>query len=89
MVRPGNLYGNVTDQTGLGLPGVTITLTGQGPPQVQVTNPQGSFRYLFLSPGSYSVEAQLEGFQPSKDPIISIEAGENKNIELTLYSDEG
>jgi len=90
MVSTGSLNGNVTNQTGELLRGVTITLTGgQGPPQVQVSNAQGSFRFLSLIPGSYSVKAQLEGFQTSTEPNIPIEAGENKSIDLTLYPDFG
>lgn len=86
----GSLYGNVSNQSGSSLPGVTIMLTGgQGPPEVQVSDAQGSFRFLSLTPGSYSVEAQLEGFQTSTEPNIPIEAGEIKNIEISLYPDFG
>lgn len=66
MVSTGSLYGTVTNQTGELLRGVTLMLTGgQGPPKVQVSDAQGSFRFLSLTPGPYSVEAQLEGFQSS------------------------
>lgn len=85
----GSLYGNVTNPSGAILRGVTLTLTGQGPPQIQVSNAEGSFKFLSLIPGSYSVTAQLEGFQTSTDPDIPIEAGENKNIDLTMYPDVG
>lgn len=82
----GSLYGTVTNQSGSSLPGATIMLTGAfGPPEIQVSNAQGSFKFLSLTPGSYSVEAQLEGFQTSTEPNIPIEEGENKNIDLTLY----
>ena len=47
-LQTGNLYGTVKDQNGAVLPGVTITLTGQGAPQIQVTNAQGQFRFLGL-----------------------------------------
>lgn len=84
----GSLYGTVTNQSGGILRGATLMLTGgQGPPEVQVSNAQGSFKFLSLTPGTYSVEAQLEGFQTSTESNIPIEAGENKNIELTLYPD--
>src|SRR6185503_6092809 len=50
-LQTGNLYGTVKDQQGAPLPGVTATLTGQGAPQVQVSNAQGQFRFLNLAPG--------------------------------------
>jgi len=61
-LQSGNLYGTVKDvKNGSPLPGVTVTLTGVGAPQVQVTNAQGQFRFLSLAPATYSLSAQLEG----------------------------
>ena len=37
-LQTGDLYGKVADQKGGALPGVTVTLTGIGSPQVQTTN---------------------------------------------------
>ena len=82
-LQTGNLYGTVVDNQGQALPGVTVTLTGQGAPQVQVTNAQGQFRFLMLSPGSYQVEAQLEGFTTVEKPV-QINVGRNTEIEITL-----
>ena len=90
MGTTGSLYGNVIDQSGEILRGATLMLTGgQGPPEIQVSDAQGSFKFLSLTPGSYSVEAQLEGFQTTTEPNIPIEAGQIKNIDLTLYPDLG
>ena len=62
-LQSGNLYGTVlSDSDKSPLPGVTVTLTGGGAPQIQVTDAQGQFRFLGLSPGSYAVKAELEGF---------------------------
>ena len=81
--QSGNLYGTVVDDKGSALPGTTITLTGVGAPQVQVTNAQGQFRFLMLSPGSYKITAQLEGFSPAEKPV-QINVGRNSEIEITL-----
>ena len=80
----GNLYGNVVDDKGEALPGVTTALTGDGPPQVQVSDPQGQIRFLGLQPGTYRVRAQLEGFSSVEDPNISITTGHNTMIEVRL-----
>jgi hypothetical protein len=82
-LQSGNLYGTVIDQ-GSALPGVTVTLMGGGAPQVQVTNAQGQFRFIGLSPGSYSLEAALEGFQSVTYSNIAISVGRNTEIEVTL-----
>jgi hypothetical protein len=83
-LQTGNLYGTVTDDKGASLPGVTVTLAGQGAPQVQVTNAQGQFRFLGLGPGSYSLKAELEGFSTIDYPNIVINVGRNTSIEVKL-----
>lgn len=83
-LQTGNLYGVVTDDQGAPLPGVTVTLTGGGAPQVQVTNAQGQFRFLGLSPASYNLRAELEGFSTIEYPNISINVGRNTQIEVQL-----
>src|SRR5215813_5030057 len=83
-LQTGNLYGTVTDDKGAALPGVTVTLTGQGAPQVQVTNAQGQFRFLSLAPGSYDLKAELEGFSTIDYPNIVINIGRNTTIEVKL-----
>ena len=61
----GRINGTVTDNTGAILPGVTVTATSPAliQPQVQVTGADGSFRFLALNPGVYSLEFDLAGFQ--------------------------
>lgn len=83
-LQTGNLFTVVTDEQQAPLPGVTVTVTGIGAPQVQVTDAQGRARFLGLYPGSYSLEAQLEGFSTVEYPNISINVGRNTNIEVTL-----
>ena len=85
-LQTGNLYGTVSDQQGAALPGVTVTLSGQGAPQVQVSNAQGQFRFLNLSPGSYGLKAELEGFSTIDYPNITINVGRNTSIEVTLQA---
>ena len=80
----GNLYGTVTDDQGEELPGVTVTLTGPGAPQVQVTGEEGRFRFLGLSPGNYQLEAALEGFSTVIYEAVNIRIGRNTTIDVTL-----
>lgn len=83
-LQTGNLYGELTDNQGQALPGVTLTLTGVGPTQVQVSNAEGQARFLGLAPGKYELKAELEGFSTVDYPNISIQVGRNTSIEITM-----
>jgi hypothetical protein len=83
-LQSGNLYGTAIDGQGAPLPGVTVTLSGQGAPTVQVTDGQGRFRFLGLPPGGFQLSAQLEGFSQVDYPNIVIHVGRNTEIEITL-----
>src|SRR5207244_6998967 len=50
-VQTGNIYGKVQAKDGSVLPGVTVTLSGAGAPQTTVSDAQGNFRFIGLSPG--------------------------------------
>src|SRR3954452_6350431 len=76
-LQTGNVYGTVTDDKGAALPGVTVTLSGNGAPQLQVTNAQGQFHFLGLSPGAYDAKAELEGFSSVDYPNIVVNVGRN------------
>lgn len=83
-METGALFGTVVDNQGQALPGATVRLTGDSAPQVQVTDAEGKFRFLELAAGKYAVKAELKGFSPADYPNISIQAGRNTEIEVTL-----
>ena len=83
-LQVGNLSGRVVDEQGDALPGVTVTLSGVGAPQVQVTDAKGRFRFLRLGPGSHVLKAELEGFSTVEYPNIVINVGRNTTIEVTM-----
>jgi hypothetical protein len=83
-LQTGNLYGTVTDEAAAVLPGVAVTLRGIGAPQVQMTDAQGQFRFPGLAPGSYTLEAELEGYSTAEYPNISVSVGINTTIEVML-----
>jgi Carboxypeptidase regulatory-like domain len=84
MQNTGSLFGTVVDNQGQALPGVTVKLTGHGAPQVQVTDAQGRFRFPNLSPGTYNVEAQLEGFSTYENPNVVVNSGRDTDMPITL-----
>jgi hypothetical protein len=82
--QTGSLFGTVADPQGAALPGATVTLSGGGAPQVQVTDEQGRFRFPGLAPGEYHLESRLDGFSPVDYPNLVISVGRNTEIQITL-----
>ena len=73
----GRIEGQVASEDGSGLPGVTITATStqlQGNRIIQTAG-DGGFRFINLPPGTYTVRAELQGFNTleQQDVIVGIE----------------
>jgi len=87
--RTGNIYGKVVDAaTGQPLPGVAVTLTGEGiAPMTAITTAQGNFRFLRLPPGVYNIKAELQGFKALERRGIRVLVG--SNVTLTLKLEQG
>jgi hypothetical protein len=82
--QTGNIYGKAQAKDGSVLPGVTVTLTGMGAPQVAVTDASGNFRYPNLSPGQYTIKAELSGYGTATRAGVSVSVGQSADITLTL-----
>jgi hypothetical protein len=83
-LQSGNIFGKVQAKDGSVLPGVTVTLTGGGAPQAFVTDAQGAFRYINLSPGTYTLKAELAGYGTATRAGITVNVGRNADVTLTL-----
>ena len=66
------------------LPGVTVTVTGVGAPQVQQSGREGKFRFLNLYPGTYALKAELRGLLHASSARHHHPLGGKTNIEVTL-----
>lgn len=65
----GSIQGQVMDQQGQALPGVTVKLTGdpiQGAERIAATDARGDFKYNALPVGRYSLSASLQGYIPRR-----------------------
>lgn len=83
----GEIQGVVSDDSGSILPGVTLTLRGAGVPSaglVSVSAENGGYRFANLSPGTYEVEAVLEGFNTLKRSGVSVGVGTTVTLNMTL-----
>jgi hypothetical protein len=80
----GVIQGNVVDDQGNSLPGVTITIESPnliGGPQSRMTDANGFYRFRSLSVGVYKVMAKLSGFNTMVKEGLMLHAG------LTLSCD--
>jgi Carboxypeptidase regulatory-like domain len=83
----GAIGGSATDQSGAVLPGVTVTLLNSGTiggSQTTVTDPNGSFQFLRLVPGRYSIKGELVGFQSVVHQDIVVNADSTARVDLRL-----
>src|SRR2546430_15586622 len=83
-LQTGNIYGTVNAKDAGALAGVTVTLNGVGAPQIFVTDAQGKFHFLNLSPGQYSVKAELDTFGSVMRNGITVNVGRNSDVTMTL-----
>ncbi|HEX7767725.1 MAG TPA: carboxypeptidase regulatory-like domain-containing protein, partial [Nitrospira sp.] len=83
----GEIVGVVSDDSNLVLPGVSITLHGSGVPSaglVSVTGGNGAYRFPTLPPGTYDLEAVLQGFSSLKREGIAVGVGSIVTLDLTM-----
>jgi hypothetical protein len=83
----GAIGGTVTDASGAVLPGVTLTLISPGvigSGQVTVSDGSGAYEFTRLVPGTYSVKAELTGFQTIIQGKINVDADRTARVDLKL-----
>ncbi|HEX6163422.1 MAG TPA: carboxypeptidase regulatory-like domain-containing protein [Vicinamibacterales bacterium] len=82
----GRINGTVTDNTGAVLPGVTVTASSPAliQPQVQVTGADGSYRFLALPPGVYSIDFELTGFNTVKRSDVRVIINQTLTVDMQL-----
>lgn len=83
-VAVGNLHGKVVDEHGGVLPGVSVTLTGLGAPQVVFTDSRGEFHFLNLPPGKYALTLALPGFSTLNRENVAVNVGRGTELAVTM-----
>jgi hypothetical protein len=80
-----SLHGHVTDPSGAVIPGAAVRAApATGPTARAVTDAQGSYEIKGLVAGSYSVNAEANGFSKSTGQTISLAAGQAKQVDVAL-----
>jgi outer membrane receptor protein involved in Fe transport len=80
----GSINGRVVDTQGLGVPGVTVTVTGPQGARSFVTDSEGNFRGPYLTPGAYSVRAELQGFKSIEQKNVNVSLGQTVDLNLKM-----
>jgi len=81
------MTGAIRDSSGAVLPGVTVTLTGTsllGGPKTAVTNEDGVYRLPELSPGTYDLVAELQGFQTVKRTGLQVPFAATLTVDVMM-----
>ena len=82
----GSIGGIVTDSSGASAPGVAVIVTDQatGVLTKTVTNKDGNYLASFLSPSTYSVEFQKDGFEHSVARDLVLVMNQKLRLDTTL-----
>ena len=82
----GEIAGKVVDESGGTLPGVTVTLHGEGVPGAPsvVTSEIGGYRFPVLPAGAYTLEFALEGFGTAKYEAVRVSVGQTIDLNVTM-----
>src|SRR5579863_7893036 len=82
----GTITGTVHDQSGALVPAASVTITNMAT-NVAVhvtTNDAGEFTIPNLSPGSYLVRVEKQGFRPSEEKGLALDAAQTVRADATL-----
>ncbi|MBA2355373.1 MAG: TonB-dependent receptor, partial [Acidobacteria bacterium] len=82
----GEITGTIVDSTGGVMPGVTVTITNTatGALRNSVTNDAGIYSVPALSPGTYTIAAELQGFQAQTRSNLTLQVQQVARVDFTL-----
>ncbi len=82
----GAITGRVHDRSGAVLPGVTVTATNVATNvgSTATTNSEGLFTIPYLTPGNYTVVAELSGFKKAVREGLEVRVGDRLVVDMSL-----
>ncbi|HXG89737.1 MAG TPA: TonB-dependent receptor [Vicinamibacterales bacterium] len=80
----GTLSGRLVDTQGLAVPGVTVTVTGRQGAKTFVSDSEGRFNAPFLTPGTYDVRAELQGFKAVDTKGVNVSIGQSAELMIRM-----
>ncbi|MFZ1976140.1 MAG: carboxypeptidase regulatory-like domain-containing protein [Candidatus Acidiferrales bacterium] len=78
--------GQVTDSTGAGIPGATVTIANRasGARRTAKSDDEGRFNFPQLMPGAYSIQVEMAGFEPQRNDAVSAGLGQKQTVDFVL-----
>src|SRR6266850_2057113 len=85
-LQSGRILGAVYDPQRAGIPGATVVVTNLATniARTVVTDSQGNYVVTPLDPGTYSVSAEVPGFQKTVRDGLALTVGQSARVELAL-----
>src|SRR5690348_12755311 len=85
-VGAGEITGFITDPAGGAVPGATITITDAATNRRRVVTSTADGVYLAasLSPATYRIDVELQGFRPIRREGVTLSSGEKIRIDFDL-----
>src|SRR5215472_1743350 len=87
-ITSGDVTGTVTDPTGAVVPNASLTLTNIATNTAQQANTgaDGTYRFAFIQPGTYKLDAKASGFRDQQHTGVIVVAGQPTpvNIQFAL-----
>src|ERR1700691_5803265 len=82
----GGITGTVTDKTSSVLPETVVTIVGDQTSltRTQKTNPNGSYEFVNLPIGTYTLTFSHDGFESEKIPSITVQADRTATVNIAL-----
>jgi hypothetical protein len=80
------IVGQVRDTTDAVVPGATVTITNHetGLKRSARTDDAGRFNFPQLKPGTYSVKAEAQGFDPAQNDNVTSGLGQKQTVDFML-----
>ncbi len=80
------VVGDVTDQSGAGVPGAKVTVTQKGTnfTQTAITNEEGKYTIPSLQPASYTLRVDKTGFKVALNSEITLETDQTLRFDVSL-----
>src|SRR5262249_33204001 len=80
----GQITGRIVDGQGLAVPGATVTVTGPQGSKTTTSDSDGRFSVPFLTPGTYAVHAELQGFKGFEQKDVRVVLGQTADIPIAM-----
>jgi Carboxypeptidase regulatory-like domain/TonB dependent receptor len=82
----GTLVGNVTDETGLAVPGATVKITHSETSQSResTTSSTGGYNFPNIPTGTYQVDVTLTGFQSASSRGVAVTQNSSVRVDVRL-----